>query len=174
MQSHKQKYNSAFNFNEVLLMLQSLFDGLIAFHAGTSPVVSQISLTLMFVVLGIILIGIGFGYMVKNKEILLQHRWTLSVAAVLTIIVLSLVMLPTFTRFYSDPDVESLSPISITTLVHTAVGVPALITAVTYAFGRLPKNVKKWMRWTAFLWIVTMILGIVMFLQMMDLLPAMA
>jgi uncharacterized membrane protein YozB (DUF420 family) len=80
-------------------------------------------------------------------------------------------MVPTFIRYYSDPDVESLSPMSITTIIHTAVGAPAIITAALYAFGRLPKNVKKWMRLTAILWIVALVMGVVMFLQMMDLLP---
>lgn len=174
MQSHSQKYSIRIYTSQGLLMMQSLFENLIVLHAGTSPVVSQTSLTIMFVALGIALVGIGFGYLVKNRENLLLHRWTLTIAAVLVISVIALVMLPTFIRYYSDPDVESLSPISITTLIHTAVGAPAIVTAVYYAFGRLPKNPKKWMRLTALLWIATMVMGVLMFLQMMDLFPAMA
>lgn len=125
----------------------------------------------MFVVLGIVLVGIGFGYLFKNKENLLLHRWMLSIAVVLAISVISVVMVPTFIRYYSDPDVEALSPISITTIIHTAIGIPAVITAAYYSFGKLPTNVKKWMRWTAVLWIAALIMGVIMFLQMMDLLP---
>jgi len=40
-------------------MLQYAFGNWIFLHAGTSPVVSQTVLTLMFVVLGILLVGIG-------------------------------------------------------------------------------------------------------------------
>lgn len=152
-------------------MLQSLFDRLIVLHAGTSPVVSQTSLMLMFVVLGIVLVGIGFGYLFKNKETLLLHRWMLSIAVVLAISVISVVMVPTFIRYYSDLDVASLSPISITTIIHAVVAVPAIITAAVYSFGKLPKNVKKWMRWTAVLWVAALIMGVIIFLQMMDLLP---
>jgi hypothetical protein len=32
----------------------------------------------MFVTLGIVLVGIGFGYLTKSKESLLQHKWLLS------------------------------------------------------------------------------------------------
>jgi uncharacterized membrane protein YozB (DUF420 family) len=125
----------------------------------------------MFVALGILLVGIGFGYVVKNKETLRQHRYMLSTVLVLTLIPTLSVMVPTMFRFYSDPDVMAFSSISITQIIHTAVAIPALATAGIYAFGRLPGNVKKGMRWTAVLWIASMVLGVLLFLQMMDLIP---
>lgn len=140
-------------------------------HAGTSPVVSQTVLTLMFVVLGIFLVGIGFGYLVKNKEALLQHRWTLTTVLILTLVPALLVMVPTMYRFYTDPDVRVFSSMSITQIIHAAVSIPALATAAVYAFGKLPRNVKKGMRWTAALWIASRVLGVLPFLQMMDLIP---
>jgi uncharacterized membrane protein YozB (DUF420 family) len=152
-------------------MLFLLFDSIVALHAGTSPVTSQTVLTLMLVVLGILLIGIGFGYGGKNKESLLQHRWTLSTVLVLTIIPTLLVMIPAMYRFYTDPDVMVLSSISITQVVHAAVSIPALITAGIYAFGKLPGDLKKSMRWTAALWIGSIILGVLLFLQMMEIIP---
>ena len=70
-------------------------------------------MTLLFVVLGVLLIGVGFGYVSKNKEVLLQHRWTLTIVLILTLIPVALVMAPTMYRFYTDPDVMifSLKPI---------------------------------------------------------------
>ena len=152
-------------------MLQSIFNWLVALHAGTSPITSQTVLTLMFVVLGIMLMGIGFGYVGKNKETLLQHRWTLTAALILTLAPMFLVMIPTMYRFYTDPDVMVFSSMSITQIIHTAVAIPALGTALIYAFGKLPGNVKKGMRWTAVLWIASIIIGVLLFLQMMDLIP---
>ena len=61
------------------------------------------------------------------------------------------------------------SSISITQIFHAAVSIPALVTALIYAFGRLPGNVKKGVRWTALLWIASMALGVLIFLQMIDL-----
>jgi hypothetical protein len=47
---------------------------LIVLHAGTPVELSQATLMLMFVVLGLLLNGIGFGRVVKSKESLMYHR----------------------------------------------------------------------------------------------------
>ncbi len=148
--------------------------GIIALHAGTPPVVSQTVMSIMFVILGVLLVGIGFGYLTKSKENLLQHRWALSAAIALTLVAISFGMLPSFIRYYLDPDVEFYSSLSAVTIIHTMVAVPAVITGVVYLFGFLPKkNLKKWMRLTAVLWLASFILGLILFLQMFNLLPSM-
>ena len=78
-------------------------------------------------------------------------------------------MLPSAFRFYIDPDVMFFSNISIKIVIHGIVGVPAVATAVIYAFGDLPMKIRKWMRFTAFLWIADIGLGVVLFLQMLEL-----
>jgi uncharacterized membrane protein YozB (DUF420 family) len=142
---------------------------LIVLHAGTPVEISQATLMIMFVVLGLLLNGIGFGRIVKTKESLLHHRWILSTALVLTALAIFLVMLPSAFRFYIDPDVMFFSNISITTIVHGIIGVPAVVTAVIYAFGELPRRVRKWMRITAVLWTVDLVFGVILYLQMMEL-----
>jgi len=154
-----------------MLLLQLV--SLVFLHAGTSPIVSQTALTLMFVVLGIVLVGMGFGYVSKTRENLLQHRWMLTTAVVLALGVIFLVMLPTLVRFYGDKDVEWFSSLSIVTAIHSFVAAPAIITAVYFIFGLVPKNSKKWMRWTAAFWVASIALGTLLFLQMLNLLPAM-
>jgi len=148
-----------------------MFLDLVFLHGGTPPVLSQTVMTLMFVVLGVLLVGVGYGFIGKNKEALLQHRWTITTVLILTLIPVAFVMVPTMYRFYTDPDVMVFSSISITQMIHIAVSIPALGTAVVYAFGRLPADVKKSMRWTAALWVASMALGVLMFLQMMELIP---
>ena len=142
---------------------------LVVLHGGTPVAVSQTTLTLMFVVLGLVAIGIGFGHLTKTKESLLQHRWTLTVAVVLTLGAVFLVMIPSAFLYYIDPDVQFFSSLSITTIIHSAIGAPAAVTALIYVFGDLPTRVKKWMRVTAVLWVATLALGVVMFLQMLGL-----
>ncbi|MGZ4850306.1 MAG: hypothetical protein ACXV2C_02870 [Candidatus Bathyarchaeia archaeon] len=147
---------------------------IIALHAGTPPVVSQTIMSVMFVSLGVFLMGIGFGYLTKTRENLLQHRWVLSAAVALSLGAIFFAMLPSLIRYYGDTDVEFYSALSGTTLLHAIVGAPAIIIATYYVFGILPKkNLKKWMRWTAVLWIASIVLGIVLFLQMFNLLPSM-
>jgi hypothetical protein len=101
----------------------------------------------------------------------MQHKWILTTVLALTLIPVLLVMSPTMYRFYTDPDVIPLSSISVTQIVHTAVSIPALATAVMFASGKMPKNVKKGMCWAASFWIASMVLGVLLFLQMMELIP---
>jgi len=145
-----------------------LFERIIALHAGTSPVVSQTVLTLMLVALGVILIGIGFGYLVKTKENLLQHRWVLTAAIGMISAAVALVMLPTFVNYYVDSDVQVFSSLSIITVIHGIIGIPTMLTGIAYALGLLPTNTKMWMRITAVLFMTSMVVGILLFLQMME------
>ncbi len=152
----------------------SILAGIIFLHAGTSPVVSQTVMSAMFVSLGIFLVGMGFGYVTKNKEGLLQHRWILSSAVALTLCAIFFGMLPSLIRYYGDTDVEFFSSLSAVTILHAVVSAPAIIIATYYVFGVLPKeNLKKWMRWTAALWISSFAIGVFLFLQMFGLLPSM-
>jgi uncharacterized membrane protein YozB (DUF420 family) len=149
-----------------------VFSGfLMALHAGTPVALSQATLTLMFVVLGILLMGIGYGYLAKSKESLLQHRWSMTIAIALGTAAILLVMVPSAFRFYIDPDVQFFSTLSIITVIHGVIGVPAIVIGVIYAFGDLPQKIKRWMRWAAVFWVISLVLGVVVFLQMMDLLP---
>jgi uncharacterized membrane protein YozB (DUF420 family) len=153
------------------LVLILFLSNLIALHAGTPVVVSQTTLTAMFVVLGIILIGIGFGVMSKNRESLLLHRWSMSVAVALATGAILLVMLPAALNFYIDPDLQFFSPLSLFTFVHVVIGVPAITLGLIYAFGDLPQKLRRWMRWTAIFWVGSLALGTIVFLEMLGLLP---
>jgi uncharacterized membrane protein YozB (DUF420 family) len=150
-------------------MLLGFLSGPIVLHAGTPAVVSQSSLTIMLVVLGIVMIGIGFGRLAKNRENLLLHRWSLSVGIALSCVAIFFVMLPAAFSYYVNPDVAFFSSLSITTIVHAALGFPAIVMGLIYAFGDLPENVKKWMRWTALFWVVGTASGVFLFFLMMGL-----
>lgn len=152
-------------------MSSNFFSQLIALHTGTPIVLSQATLTLMFVVFGMLLMGIGYGYLSKSKENLLQHRWSMTITVAFGLAAILLVMVPSAFSFYIDPDLKFFSPLSVMTLVHAVIGVPAVVMGVIYAFGDLPQKIKHWMRWAAVFWVISLIIGIIVFLQMMDLLP---
>ncbi len=137
-------------------------------HAGIPVSLSQLTLTIMLVAFGISLTGMGFGRLTKTRESLLQHRWTLTAAIILALSVISLVMVPAAFLFYIDPDLQFFSSLSISTLIHGIIGFPAVVTALIYAFGDLPTRIRKWMRITAVLWITSLVLGVVLFLQMLS------
>jgi uncharacterized membrane protein YozB (DUF420 family) len=151
------------------LILETLNATFVFLHAGTPAAVSQLSLTVMLVALSVVLMGIGFGRISKTQTSLLQHRWTLTAALALSLGAIFLVMVPAAFRYYIDPDLQFFDALSYTTLIHIGIAVPALVTALIYAFGDLPTNVKKWMRVTATLWVATLVLGLVLFLQMLSL-----
>ncbi len=151
-------------------MLACALASLSALHASTPTALSQLALAVMLVVLGMVLMGVGFGRLSKNsRQSLLQHRWTQTVAVTLTLGAVFLVMAPSFFWFYVDPDVQVLSSVSATTLAHAAVALPAVVSALVYVFGDLPANVRRWMRLTALLWVAASVLGVVLFLQMLSL-----
>jgi uncharacterized membrane protein YozB (DUF420 family) len=152
-----------------LTMLSFAVSELVVLHAGTPVAISQLAITVMFVVLGILLIGFSYSRITKTKDSILQHRWTITSAVILALAVILLVMVPAAFRFYIDPDLMFLEPLSLATLVHSIIGVPAVVTALIYVFGDLPVNVKKWMRIAAVLWLASLALGVIVFLQMLSL-----
>jgi hypothetical protein len=143
---------------------------LIALLAGTQVVVSQTTLTAMFVVLGIILIGMGFGSVSKNRESLLLHRWSMSIAVSIAIVGILLVMLPAALNFYIDPGLQFFSSLSLFTLIHAAIGTFGITLGLIYSLGDLPQKLKHWMRLAAVLWVGSLALGTIVFLEMMGLL----
>ena len=134
-------------------------------------VVSQTSLSLMLVVLGIVLIGVLFGRLIKTKESLLRHRWSVSIAAILSAGAILTVMMPSAFNFYIDPNLQAFSSLSIITLLHTVIGAPAIVLGLIYTLGDLPKKAKVWMRWAAAFWLVSFVLGLMVFLELMGYLP---
>jgi uncharacterized membrane protein YozB (DUF420 family) len=134
-------------------------------------IVSETSLTLMLVVLGVLFIGISYGGFAKSKERILLHRWSMSVTVVLAIGVILLVMLPSAFNFYVDPNLQFFSSLSIITFIHAVAGVFAITLGLIYALGDLPQKVKQWMRWAAIFWAISLGLGLFVFLEMMGFLP---
>ncbi len=147
-----------------------MFFNLYVLHAGIPLSVSQATLTVMIVVAAVLLIGIGYGLLFKNRESLLQHRWSMTVAVALTLTVIFLVMLPAIYNFYIDPDLEFFSSLSVLTLIHGIMGVPAITIGVIYALGDLPKKTRNWMRWALVFWAISLVLGVLLFLEMQSLL----
>jgi uncharacterized membrane protein YozB (DUF420 family) len=124
----------------------------------------------MFVVLAIILLSIGFGYLARSRESLFQHRWGMTIAIILTLTVVFIVMLPAAYTFYTDPDLAFFSSMSIITLIHGIAGLPAILLGLLYAFGDLPQKTKKWMRLATIFWIATLVLGVILFFVMQEIL----
>ena len=125
----------------------------------------QESISLMFVALGLAILGIGYAR-IKTKESLQLHRWVMSGAVVLTIVAIFFVMFPSLFIYYTTMSNSVLSGFSILQIAHSAEGVPAVILSVMYLFNDLPQPTKKWMKITAVLWIVSIVLGAVVYYTM--------
>ena len=94
----------------------------------------------------------------------------MTVAIGLALLAIFFVMIPSAVRFYIDPDVEFYSTLSIMTIIHGVIGVPAVVLGVIYALGDLPQKVKHWMRWAAVFWVISLAIGVLVFLEMLGLL----
>ncbi len=129
------------------------------------PLLQQESLILVFVALGIGIIGMGFGK-IRNKDSFQMHRWIMTGAIALNFVAILIVMLPSLVFFYIDPNVTIASPFSILQIIHAVVGVPAFTMAMIFAFNDLPRQTKKWMVLTAVLWLTSIALGAVVYFTM--------
>ncbi|MGD0644755.1 MAG: DUF420 domain-containing protein [Candidatus Bathyarchaeia archaeon] len=125
----------------------------------------QESLTLVFVALGLGIIGMAFGK-IKNKDSLQLHRWIMTGAVALNLISIFVVMFPSLVIFYINPSVNTSSSFSILQVIHSVVGFPAVTMALIFAFNDLPKNTKKWMVATAILWVTSIALGAIVYFTM--------
>ncbi len=125
----------------------------------------QESISLMFVALGLAILGIGYGRL-KTKEALQLHRWVMSGAVILNLISIFLVMVPSLFLYYIDLSNSVSSGFSILQIVHSVEGIPAVILSVMYLFNDLPQPTKKWMRITAVLWLTSIALGAAVYYTM--------
>ena len=125
----------------------------------------QESMSLMFVALGLAIIGFGYARL-KTKESLQLHRWIMSGATILTIISIAFVMVPSLYLYYAVPNTDLFSNFSLLQLVHSIEGIPTLVLSGLYLINRLPQPTKIWMRITAILWVVGIALGAVVYYTM--------
>jgi uncharacterized membrane protein YozB (DUF420 family) len=125
----------------------------------------QESISLMFVALGLAILGIGYARL-RSKESLQLHRWVMGGATVLTLVSIFFVMFPALIIYYIAPSISFFSSFSILQIVHSAIGVPPVILTVMYLFNDLPKPTKKWMKIAAILWSVSIALGAVVYYTM--------
>lgn len=125
----------------------------------------QESIAIMFVALGLSILGIIYGR-TKTKEFFHLHRWTMSGAIILTLVSIFFVMFPSFAIYYINPIVDVFSGFSILQITHFIIGIPTMILAATYLFNDLPKFTKKWMQITIILWLISMISGAIIYYTM--------
>jgi uncharacterized membrane protein YozB (DUF420 family) len=125
----------------------------------------QESISLMFVALGLAIIGFGYAR-IRTKESMQMHRWIMSGAIILSIASIIFVMVPSLYIYYAVPEVDLFSNFSVLQVLHSILGIPTLALSLMYIFNRLPSPTKKWMRITAALWIVGVVLGAVVYYTM--------
>jgi uncharacterized membrane protein YozB (DUF420 family) len=130
-----------------------------------SPLLQQESMTLIFVALGLGIIGMAFGR-IKTKESFQLHRWIMMGAVTLNLVAISVVMLPSIFIYYINPNVSALSSFSVLQIIHSIIGFPAVTMAINFAFNDLPQQSRKWMRITAVLWVTSIALGAIVYFTM--------
>lgn len=83
---------------------------------------------------------------------------------IMNIMSIFVVMFPSLISFYSDPVIPSMySSFSNLQIIHSIVGIPTMTLGLSYAFNRLPKSTKMWMRVTTIIWLTSIILGAIVY-----------
>ena len=136
-------------------------------------IIATVSLGVQIAVL-FLLIG---GFSLKRMKKFRQHGITMLSAVVLHAILVLAWMIPSFNGFFGDSgSINFADPIAITVLVHAFAGIVALVLGVWLVGSwRLKADMrtcfakKKIMRVTLLLWLIALILGIILYLKVMQL-----
>jgi len=124
----------------------------------------QESIAIMFVALGLAIIGIGYARL-RTADGLRLHRWMMSSAIILTMISTFFVMFPSLWLYYAE-GYSATSGFSILQIIHSAVGGPVTVLSFMFLLNDLPKPTQKWMQITAALWFVSLALGAAVYYAM--------
>ena len=130
-----------------------------------NPFLQQESLGLMFVALGLAIIGMGYGRL-RSKESLVMHRWIMSGAIILNLASILLVMLPSMFQYYTNLNVNYASTFSVLQVVHAIVGGPTVTLTMLFLFKDLPQPTARWMQITAVLWVLSVVVGAAVYYTM--------
>ncbi|HYA22379.1 MAG TPA: hypothetical protein VEG31_04345 [Thermoproteota archaeon] len=132
---------------------------------GTSaPLASDLNLLLQLIVL----VLLAFGYMSgkkKDAKSLATHGRIMTLATGLSALGFLLVMVPSFVNYFTAPGVELFAGATIITSLHTLIGIFGGVLAIAFALNKKPKNLVFWMRATLWLWVINIVLGVVLYLQ---------
>lgn len=120
---------------------------------------------MMIAALGLAVVGIGYAR-IKTKDFLRLHRWVMSGAVFLNLAAIFAVMFPSLFLYYTAPSNSFSSPFSVLQIIHLAIGFPAAALSLMFVFNYLPQPTKKWMQVTAIVWILSVILGAVVYYAM--------
>jgi uncharacterized membrane protein YozB (DUF420 family) len=130
-----------------------------------NALLEQEAMTIIFVSLGLGVVGIGFGWF-KNKDLLQMHRWVMTSVIILNLLAIYIVMFPSLLTFYYDPMMDKNSPFATLQVIHSLIGLPTVAFALIFASNHLPKPTKRWMHITALFWLTSITLGAIVYFTM--------
>lgn len=130
------------------------------FGQGTL-ITSDLSFLLQLFILVVIVAGVKFA----REKSFIKHHKTMLIAVVLHSTGILLVMLPSLAAYISAPEIK-LTSLTITTLAHALFGILAEISGIAFVLNKMPRNLKLWMRLTLSIWLIALVLGIILYLQM--------
>ena len=137
----------------------------------------QLVATISLVVEVVVLVLLFGGYSLKRMKKFRQHGITMLTAVVLHTVMILAWMIPSFSSFFSSPSSTNLADIIVvTTLVHAFMGIAADILGIwLVASWRLQADMKtcfakkRIMRVTLTLWLIALVLGIILYLKIIQL-----
>lgn len=125
---------------------------------------SDLNLLLQLVILVILIVGFKFGKEKTGKS-LRRHGNMMIIVVVLTAVGFILVMAPSFFNYFSTPLPELSTFGIISTSLHAFFGSLSELFGIAFVFNKKPKKIRLWMRLTMLFWIVALVLGFSLYLQ---------
>jgi uncharacterized membrane protein YozB (DUF420 family) len=133
---------------------------------------ATISLVIQLVVIGLLLGGVWL----KATKKFRQHGITMLTAVVLHAVMIFAWMIPSFSSLFSSPSSRNLADMMTVIIVHAFTGIAATVLGIwLVASWRLQADMKTCfakknvMRVTITLWLIALIIGIILYLKILQL-----
>jgi len=126
-----------------------------------ASIVFDLNFLLQIVILVILLVGVKFGRK-KTPSSLKMHGNIMTIAVTLNALLILLIMGPSFVVNFGAVLAEFSETGFPLTLLHHSFGIIAEIFGVILVFKKFG-NIRMWMRFTATVWLVSLVLGIVFY-----------
>lgn len=156
-QASRLSYETTYKLTLTILDIMS---GILGTRASLS---ADLDLLLQLIVLVVLIVGVKFGKE-KTERSLKTHGNVMIAAVVLNAIGVLLVMLPSFVTNLSAVLNETSTIGLPLTSIHMFIGILAEGLGVAFIFKKFG-NVRMWMRLTAALWLISILLGISFYLR---------
>lgn len=129
-----------------------------------APLSSDVSLLLQMIILILLIWGVKLGKE-KTEKSLRRHGMVMTLVVTLNAIGIVFVMAPSFVGYFAIPLTKLSTFGVVSTVLHAFFGGLAEVFGIAFVLNKKPRDIRLWMRFTTLFWIIALVLGFSLYLQ---------